>query len=49
MSKGRPNVFSDIAEHPKCQPGLPKPQGDSQPGFGEGLGFHKTKSVGSFL
>ena len=49
MSKGIPNVFSDIAEHSRCHPGLPKPQGDSHPGFGGGLGFHKIKSAGSFL
>ena len=41
--------FLDIAEHSKCHPGRPNPQGDSQPGVGDGLGFHKIKSVGSFL
>ena len=35
--------FFDIAEHSKCQPGLPCPQGEFHDGsFFDG--FHKTKS-----
>ena len=49
MSSGNPRVFSDIAEHSVCHPGLPMPHGDSQPGCTPVLGFHKTKSAGSFL
>ena len=36
--------FFDIAEHSKCHPGLPGPQGDSQEGSSLIDGFHNTKS-----
>ena len=39
----------DIAEHSICQPGRPKPQGESQPGSPSLAAFHKAKSLGSFL
>ena len=32
LSNGKPRVFSDMTEHSICQPGLPKPHGESQPG-----------------
>ena len=47
MSIVSPRVFSAIAEHSICHPGLPFPQGESQdisPGFAD---FHKAKSTGS--
>ena len=49
ISKVSPKNFFDIAEHSKCQPGLPLPQGESQPGSSSLDGFHKTKSSGFFL
>ena len=32
-----------------CQPGRPRPQGESQPGISGVDGFHKTKSWAAFL
>ena len=43
------NISLDIAEHSKCQPGLPLPQGESQEGSSSLEGFHKTKSSDFFL
>ena len=48
MSKGNPKHFLDMALHSICQPGLPSPQGESQPGSFLELGFQRTKSL-SFL
>ena len=41
--------FSLITEHSKCQPGLPLPFGESQPGSSGVDGFQRTKSSGFFL
>src|SRR3546814_1882351 len=49
MSIVSPRCFSIIAEHSMCQPGRPRPQGESQPGRSSDDGFHKTKSAGSRL
>jgi hypothetical protein len=40
-----PRCRSIIAEHSMCQPGRPRPQGDSQPITPSGEGFHRTKSA----
>ena len=49
MSNCLPRYFSLITEHSKCQPGLPLPQGETQPGSFTSEGFHSTKSIGFFL
>src|SRR5688572_33329937 len=49
MSKVLPRQDVDIAEHSICQPGRPKPQGESQPGSPSLEAFHKTKSRASCL
>src|SRR3546814_6472909 len=49
MSLVSPRGFSIRAEHSICQPGRPRPQGDSQPGRSSGDGFQSTKSAGSRL
>ena len=49
ISKVTPRIFFAMAEHSMCQPGLPLPQGLSQPGSPSLDGFHSTKSAGLFL
>ena len=49
MSNVSPKYFLLIAEHSICQPGLPLPQGLSQPGSLSFEGFHNIKSDASFL
>ena len=49
MSKVSPRCVSLIAEHSMCQPGRPRPQGLSQPGWSGSDGFHSTKSAGVAL
>jgi hypothetical protein len=50
MSKSSPRIASAIAEHSMCQPGRPRPHGESHavssPGF---CAFHSAKSSGSRL
>jgi hypothetical protein len=43
---GRPRCARIIAEHSRCQPGRPRPQGLSQPGSSSVEGFQSTKSPG---
>ena len=38
-----------MAEHSRCQPGLPCPHGEFHEGSFSEDGFHKTKSEGFFL
>ena len=49
MSKFFPKYFSLITEHSRCQPGLPLPHGESQPGSSVEDGFQRTKSNGLFF
>ena len=49
MSMVSPRWAAAIAEHSMCQPGRPRPQGESQPGRSSLEGFHSTKSPGSRL
>jgi hypothetical protein len=49
MSNTSPSIAPDMAEHSMCHPGRPRPQGESQPGWSDVLGFHSTKSAGCFL
>ena len=49
ISNSFPRNFFDIAEHSKCQPGLPLPHGDAQEGSSSFEGFHRTKSCEFFL
>src|SRR3546814_8854945 len=46
MSMVSPRCAAAIAEHSMCQPGRPRPHGESQPGRSEDEGFHNTKSPG---
>ena len=45
----RPGWPPLMAEHSMCQPGRPRPQGLSQPGWSGVDGFHSTKSAGILL
>ena len=48
MSKSSPRSSSAIAEHSMCQPGRPRPQGESQAVSSSGLcAFQSAKSSGS--
>ena len=50
ISNTRPRCFSAIAEHSMCQPGRPRPHGDSHHVSSSGLlPFHNAKSRGSSL
>jgi hypothetical protein len=48
--EARPRYFSAIAEHSMCQPGRPRPHGESHHVSSPGLfAFHSAKSRGSSL
>ena len=49
MSKCGPSSATAIAEHSMCQPGRPRPHGESQAGSPGLAAFHSTKSSGSRL
>ncbi len=50
MSKSSPRICSAIAEHSMCQPGLPRPQGESQEVSSPSLcAFQSAKSCGDSL
>ena len=49
MSKDGPRYLVDMAEHSRCQPGRPGPQGVSQYGSPGLTAFHSAKSRGSCL
>jgi hypothetical protein len=49
MSMVSPNVASHIAEHSMCQPGRPRPQGESQPGRSGGRGLPQHEVAGIAL
>ena len=49
MSKVGPRYLVDMAEHSRCQPGRPGPQGVSQDGSPGLAPFHSAKSRGSRL
>ena len=50
ISNGSPRNFSAIAEHSMCQPGRPRPQGESHHVSSPGLfAFQSAKSRGSSL
>lgn len=49
MSNEGPNIPEAIAEHSICQPGLPKPQGDSHEGSPGLLFFQSAKSFKDFF
>src|SRR5690606_29358059 len=49
MSNSGPRYFVAIAEHSRCQPGRPGPQGVSHEGSPGRAAFHSAKSRGSCL
>lgn len=49
MSKAEPRYLWAMAEHSRCQPGRPRPQGVSQSGSPGLVAFHIAKSRGSRL